>query len=177
MVNCDSDLVLDFVNTLDLRPRSEAFETPEALGDWLAERGLLAREARVTKAELEETKRVREALRDLLAGQNDIEADVAKAGAELDDAICRAKLALRFSDGAMRLAPGAAGVRGAVGRILAEVSAAMANGTFERMKACRADDCRWAFLDTAKNRSRAWCSMESCGNRAKVHAYRARQAH
>jgi predicted RNA-binding Zn ribbon-like protein len=177
MVNCDSDLVLDFVNTLDLRPLSEAFETPKALGDWLAERGLLAQDSRVTRAELEEAKRVREALRDLLAGQNDIEVDVAKAGAELDDAICRAKLALRFTDGAMRLVPGAAGERGAVGRILAEVSAAMANGTFERMKACRADDCRWAFLDTAKNRSRAWCSMESCGNRAKVHAYRARHPH
>jgi predicted RNA-binding Zn ribbon-like protein len=177
MVNCDSDLVIDFVNTLDLRPLDETFETPKALGNWLAERGLLSQDSHVTRAELEETKRVREALRDLLAAQNGVEVDVAKAGAELDDAICRAKLALRFSDGAMRLVPGASGVRGAVGRILAEVSAAMAGGTFERMKACRADDCRWAFLDTAKNRSRAWCSMESCGNRAKVHAYLARHSH
>ena len=177
MVNCDSDLILDFVNTLDLRPLSEGLETPKALGDWLAARGLLDQGSRISGADLEETKRVREALRDLLAAQNELEVDVAKAGAELDDAICRAKLALRFSDGAMRLVPGAAGVRGAVGKILAEVSAAMANGTFERMKACRADDCRWAFLDTAKNRSRAWCSMESCGNRAKVHAYRARHSH
>jgi predicted RNA-binding Zn ribbon-like protein len=119
---------------------------------------------------------VREALRDLLAAQNEIEVDVPKAGAELDDAICRAKLALRFFDCEMRLEPGAGGVRGAVGRILAEVSAAMSDGTWSRMKACRADDCRWAFLDTAKNRSRAWCSMRSCGNRAKVQAYRERHA-
>ena len=174
MVNCDSDLVLDFVNTLDLRPFNEALETPEALGDWLAERGLLPRGTRVTRAELEETKRVREALRDLLAAQNEIPVDIPKAGAELDDAICRAKLALRFSDGSMRLEPGVGGVRGAVGRILAEVSEAMADGTFSRMKACRADDCRWGYLDTAKNRSRAWCSMRSCGNRAKVRAYRDR---
>lgn len=177
MVNCNSDLVLDFVNTLDLRPHSETFGTPKALGDWLVARGLLEEGSRVTKPELEETKRVREALRDLLAAQNELDVDVAKAGAELDDAICRAKLALRFSDGSMRLAPGAAGVRGAVGRILAEVSTAMADGTFSRMKACRADDCRWAYLDTAKNRSRAWCSMQSCGNRAKVHAYRERHPH
>jgi predicted RNA-binding Zn ribbon-like protein len=65
-------------------------------------------------------------------------------------------------------------VRGALGRILAEVFAGMADGTWERLKACRADGCRWAFLDTAKNRSRAWCSMQSCGNRAKVAAYRER---
>jgi predicted RNA-binding Zn ribbon-like protein len=179
MVNsaCDHDLVLDFVNTVDLRPYEETLATPEALGEWLAGRGLLEPGSRVTAADLEETKRVREALRDLLAAQNDVPADVEKAGAELDDAICRAKLALRFHDCEMRLVPGVAGARGAVGKILAEVSDAMADGTWGRMKACRAEDCRWAFLDTAKNRSRAWCSMQSCGNRAKVHAYRARHGH
>jgi len=76
--------------------------------------------------------------------------------------------------GVARPEPAAAGVRGALGHILAEVCAEMADGTWERMKACRADDCKFAFLDTAKNRSRAWCSMQSCGNRAKVAAYRER---
>jgi predicted RNA-binding Zn ribbon-like protein len=138
---------------------------------------LLEPGSRVSTADLEEAKRVREALRDLLAEQNEIAVDIAPAGAELDDAICRAKLALRFVDCEMRLVPGVGGARGAVGQILADVARAMSDGTWERMKACRADDCRWAFLDTAKNRSRAWCSMESCGNRAKVNAYRARHAH
>jgi predicted RNA-binding Zn ribbon-like protein len=94
----------------------------------------------------------------------------------LDAAARRAGLAVRFADGATRFAPSTAGVRGAIGRILAEVSAAMADATWERMKACRADDCRWAYLDTARNRSRAWCSMRVCGNRAKVQAYRERHA-
>jgi predicted RNA-binding Zn ribbon-like protein len=171
------ELILDFVNSRELRPRSEAFDSPGALRRWLEERELVPAGTRVTNADVEETKRVREALRDLLAAQNEVEVDVANAGAELDEAICRAKLALRFVDCEMRLEPAAGGVRGAVGRILAEVSAAMADGTWSRMKACRADDCRWAFLDTAKNRSRAWCSMRSCGNRAKVQAYRERHAH
>jgi predicted RNA-binding Zn ribbon-like protein len=92
----------------------------------------------------------------------------------LDAAAQRSGLRIRFADGAARVEPSEEGVRGAVGRILAEVSAGMADGTWERVKACRADDCRWAFLDTAKNRSRAWCSMQSCGNRAKVAAYRER---
>jgi len=173
----NTQLILDFVNTLDLRPYQETFDSPRALAAWLEERGLLAAGSRVTRADLEETKRVREALRDLLAAQNEVEADVPGAGVELDEAICRAKLALRFVDCEMRLEPGVSGVRGAVGKILAEVSAAMADGTWSRMKACSADDCRWAFLDTAKNRSRAWCSMRSCGNRAKVQAYRDRHAH
>jgi predicted RNA-binding Zn ribbon-like protein len=175
MVN--SELVIDFVNTLDLRPYEEGLATPAALSAWLAGRGLLDPAARATRGELVEAIGVREALRDLLAAQSGLEADVEAATATLDDAATRAKLSLHFTGGRAQVAPGAGGVRGAVGSILAEVSAGMADGTWERMKACRATDCRWAFLDEAKNRSRAWCSMQSCGNREKVRAYRERHAH
>jgi predicted RNA-binding Zn ribbon-like protein len=120
---------------------------------------------------------VREALRDLLAANNEVDVDVDAANAVVDHASCRAEYMLRFKSGRSQLEATAPGVRGAIGRILTEVSAAMADGTWSRMKACRADDCRWAFIDTAKNRSRAWCSMESCGNRAKVQAYRERHHH
>lgn len=34
----------------------------------------------------------------------------------------------------------------------------------DRLRICRNDDCRWMFLDMSKNRSRRWCSMDSCGN-------------
>jgi predicted RNA-binding Zn ribbon-like protein len=36
------------------------------------------------------------------------------------------------------------------------------------VRECGADDCRWLFLDTTKNRSRQWCSMQACGNREKA---------
>ena len=173
----NSDLIIDFVNTVDLRPYAESLATPAELAAWLVERGLLDEGQKATKTELVEALSVREALRDLLAAQNGLETDVAAATAALDEAACRARLTLRFATEAATLEPAAAGVRGAIGRLLAEVSAGMADGTWSRMKACRADDCRWAFLDTAKNRSRAWCSMQSCGNRAKANAYRARHQH
>ena len=48
-------------------------------------------------------------------------------------------------------------------------------GPLDRVKECGADDCRWLFLDTSKNRSRQWCSMENCGNRSKVRRFRDRQ--
>jgi len=173
----NGDLIIDFVNTVDLRPYEEGLATPADLAGWLAAHGLLADGEKATKSELDDALRVREALRDLLAAQNGIDTDVAAASAVLDEAARRARLALRFSTGKAELVPAAGGVRGAVGRLLAEVSAGMADGTWSRMKACRAEDCRWAFLDTAKNRSRAWCSMQSCGNRAKANAYRARHLH
>ena len=36
----------------------------------------------------------------------------------------------------------------------------------ERMKICR--NCGWLFIDRSKNKSRAWCDMAVCGNRAKA---------
>jgi predicted RNA-binding Zn ribbon-like protein len=47
----------------------------------------------------------------------------------------------------------------------------------DRVKEC-ADDrgCGWLFLDTSRNQSRRWCSMESCGNRAKVRRHRSKSA-
>lgn len=171
MVN--SDLVIDFVNTAGFGPDREDLTTPQELADWLSANGL-APGARATAADLEEARAVREALRDLLSAHNEVETDVPAATAILDAAAKRSGLGIRFAGGSAHAEPSAAGVRGALGRILAEVAAGMADGTWERLKACRADDCRWAFLDTAKNRSRAWCSMQSCGNRAKVAAYRER---
>jgi predicted RNA-binding Zn ribbon-like protein len=44
-----------------------------------------------------------------------------------------------------------------------------------RLRECAAHDCGWLFLDTSRNRSRRWCSMSSCGNRAKVQHFRERQ--
>jgi predicted RNA-binding Zn ribbon-like protein len=57
---------------------------------------------------------------------------------------------------------------------VAAASLAMLDGTWSRLEACRAETCRWTFYDQARNRSRAWCSMEVCGNRAKVRRYRRR---
>ena len=42
-----------------------------------------------------------------------------------------------------------------------------------RVKECANDEegCGWLFVDTSKNQSRRWCSMQSCGNRAKFRRY------
>ncbi|MBS4214030.1 CGNR zinc finger domain-containing protein [Neobacillus rhizophilus] len=37
-----------------------------------------------------------------------------------------------------------------------------------RVKKCEGHPCGWLFLDTSRNRSRRWCSMADCGNRAKA---------
>ncbi|WNB93371.1 CGNR zinc finger domain-containing protein [Bacillus sp. NEB1478] len=37
-----------------------------------------------------------------------------------------------------------------------------------KLKECEGGGCGWLFLDTSRNHSRRWCSMEDCGNRAKA---------
>jgi predicted RNA-binding Zn ribbon-like protein len=38
----------------------------------------------------------------------------------------------------------------------------------DRVKICQGAQCGWFFLDTSRNRSRRWCDMKNCGNRAKA---------
>jgi predicted RNA-binding Zn ribbon-like protein len=44
-----------------------------------------------------------------------------------------------------------------------------------RIRQCSGDDCSMIYLDTSRAATRRWCSMQRCGNRAKVRAHRARK--
>ena len=46
---------------------------------------------------------------------------------------------------------------------------------FTRVKECATNNCNWLFLDVSKNKSRRWCDMEVCGNRAKARRHYARK--
>jgi predicted RNA-binding Zn ribbon-like protein len=49
-------------------------------------------------------------------------------------------------------------------------------GRIKRLKLCQADTCRHAYYDRSRNGSRAWCRMETCGNRQKARSFRSKQA-
>ena len=38
----------------------------------------------------------------------------------------------------------------------------------DRIRRCAGEGCDWLFLDLSRNHLRRWCSMEECGNRAKM---------
>lgn len=42
-------------------------------------------------------------------------------------------------------------------------------GPLDRLEVC--GRCRWLFVDTSRNRSRRWCSMEECGTSVKKRRY------
>jgi predicted RNA-binding Zn ribbon-like protein len=168
-------VVQAFVNTVELLEESrEEIGTPEALGAWLGERGLLDG-GPVTPADQAAAVELREALRHLLLANNGApfhQSDLAV----LDRVSADSGLRPRFvAEDAVALEPAAGGVPGALGRLVAAVAAAMGEGTWRRLKACADPACQWAFYDASKNWSRHWCSMEVCGNRAKARQFRQRR--
>jgi predicted RNA-binding Zn ribbon-like protein len=171
----DLETLRVFVNTLELETGSDELSSPEALQGWLERHGLW-RGRSASTADLDSARRLREALRDLMLENNGVSAR-REAALVLSEAAERGRLALRFdSAGGVRLEGAAAGVDGALGRLVAIAAAAMTDGTWRRLKACRADRCGWAFYDHARNHSRLWCSMAVCGNRTKARSYRRRHA-
>jgi predicted RNA-binding Zn ribbon-like protein len=74
-----------------------------------------------------------------------------------------------------------AGQRNAFDRALWPMAQAAANllisDELKIVRFCEATDCQWLFLDHSRNRSRRWCDMTTCGNRAKArrHYQRTRQ--
>jgi predicted RNA-binding Zn ribbon-like protein len=170
------ELVSSFVNTLEKnesRPDDESLDSPEALRSWMSSHGIPPG----TGVDIEDLRRAigfREAIRPLLGANNgrplepgtlEVLRDAAAAG------LIRVDI---DAEGRAVPEPADTGVPALFARVLAAVADAQAAGTWDRLKACAAESCQWAFYDSSRNRSRTWCSMEVCGNRAKTRAYRAR---
>ena len=168
------DLVRDYVNTFDLETGIDTIATPDDLAMWLSEQGLVDDLVEPTEQEVEDARAVREAIRELLLANNGVEADAGAASKTLEEAGRKARLGVRFEDGRPVLAPEDEGVHGAVGRIVATVAELAPTDEWKRLKGCRDEHCRVAFYDKSRNRSRAWCSMEVCGNREKARTFRAK---
>ena len=160
-----------FVNTLDLEGAPSCCRTPRRCERGSPAPALLDGDAAVGAAEHARAIALREALRDVLSGDDAAVARVNEAGE-------RAGLrpVLRRGGGSA-LEPTAGGVDGALGRLVAIVHGAVADGTWAHLKACERDRCRWAFYDHSKNHSGRWCDMDVCGAEEKsARAYRRRRA-
>lgn len=167
-------LLRDFANTVDHESGTDELTSPEALHRWLDEHALLPAEGLpVTEADVANAVALREGLRAEMVGNH---GPRITDESELERLLAPFTLRLVFADAGPVLVPAAGGAAGALAWLAAAVISADAAGTWTRLKICPEDTCRWAFLDTSKNRSRTWCSMQTCGNRTKTRAYRERKS-
>jgi predicted RNA-binding Zn ribbon-like protein len=174
----DLELVRSFLSLHDHEQGNPDGMPPslESLRWWLRSRDLLVPGDAVRDQDLAWALRVRDALtskvRETMGAERDTEATefLNRAAEETGLRVC-----FGCSDGDP-IHVEASGVRGAIGRILGSAFLAELDGRWERFGICHDPGCTAVFYDRSKNKSGKWCSMSSCGNRAKVRAFRARQA-
>jgi predicted RNA-binding Zn ribbon-like protein len=170
----DLELVRSFVNTRELDPDREELTDPDALRHWLRRRGLPAPRA-LDEADLDRARVFREAIRRLLLANNGEPLD-GGAIRTLQGIAAGAPVRLEVGPaGEIDMGCSATGVDALVADVLGAIARAQDSGEWPRLKACSSGECLWAFYDRSRNRSRHWCSMEVCGNRAKTRTYRAKR--
>ncbi|HEY7980918.1 MAG TPA: CGNR zinc finger domain-containing protein [Candidatus Eremiobacteraceae bacterium] len=167
-------VVQGFLNTAT--SGREDFASPDCLREWLTDHDLLEPDAAVSADDLRQAIAVRQALVQLALARQEDRSDTGAAEV-LNRAARSAQMSVSFGQrGRACIEPLAPAVDGALGKIIAIVVDAMADGTWERFKICRDPGCSWAFYDRSKNHSGTWCDITSCGNIAKARTYRARHA-
>jgi|SRR6185295_9694134 len=180
-------LCLDFTNTVRGRPLSDKIEMINSYGDLLSwsrqatiltpgdAAGLveLARQhPRAAADALTQVLSLREALYGLFsaraAGLPAPASDLHTINKAIGKAMARAGLSLSATGGFEWSWPdvplGVDRVAWWVARSAAEV---LTSKDLTDVRECAGYDCGRLFLDNTKNRSRRWCDMASCGNRAK----------
>jgi predicted RNA-binding Zn ribbon-like protein len=64
-------------------------------------------------------------------------------------------------------APRKTPIEAVLGPISLSALTTLQQADLSRIKQCQGEKCGWLFFDATKNKSRRWCEMEVCGNRAK----------
>lgn len=168
----DLALIQALINTLDIESGRDDLTTAGGMAAFLSAHDLPG--APVGPEEVAAIFALRAGLRALAAVNAGLEPD-RDAFAILNEVGARAPLVVSFEpSGGARLGPAIGGVASTVARLLGIVHDSMVRGTWERLKVCRNESCRWAFYDRSKNHSGRWCTMDVCGNLMKARAYRAR---
>ncbi|MFG3052520.1 CGNR zinc finger domain-containing protein [Kitasatospora sp. NPDC048239] len=195
---------LNFVATLGRRHGTPLERLPDtdALTRWLTEAHLvpaagdtkaatdapppttpttLTTTTRATTGELTDARSLREAvyrlLRAAMDGQQPLPEDVAQVNKVAADPDLAPQLAITTSESAsLELTWRATnGVRAALSAVARDAALLVGGPLLDRVKECENPNCSLLFLDDSQARRRRWCSMDRCGNLAKVTGYRTRK--
>lgn len=178
------DLCLEFVNTRYWRGQAAPTETlkaPEDLAGWLAANGVPKSVKPTTPREFERALELRENLHRLFDAQaqdktpavRDLEAlNLALSAAPARTTLKRERggygwdVDMKSGTALALLAP-----------VLWTAGDLLAGPRLDRVRRCANPECGWLFLDDSRAGKRRWCSMQSCGNRAKArrHYHKSRE--
>ncbi|MFI1732406.1 CGNR zinc finger domain-containing protein [Streptomyces acidicola] len=173
---CALDTVVDLVNTVpDDDTMTDGLVDIPALGDFVR-RHQISDVGVLSDLDLAAVRKVRGRFAEVFAAP-----DARSAAGVINDLVAAAGTTPRLTDHdgydwhVHYFAPGAS----VADHLAADCGMALAffvvAGEQERLRRCEAPDCRRAFVDLSRNRSRRYCDSRTCGNRLHVAAYRARR--
>ena len=184
------ELGVGFANTRRWRGSTPAVETMHGLGDvlaWCAEAESVDARTRMTleawgnrhateAARLfDETIAARETIYALLsaaaAGSPVAGRDLEALNRLLAAAPARTTLVAEAARSLWRLPAAEPTAASLLAPVLWSTGDLLAGGRLARLRMCANDKCRWLFVDDSKSGTRRWCTMSTCGNRAKAHRH------
>ena len=169
-------LCLDFAGTLKHRvgpQREELLTEPERLSQWAVEAGLVDVPLEISADELAAAIRLREAIHSIISAR------LESGGGDVEDVDLLNGHA-SHPQLVPRLHPdGSVSSEGTASQLLAKLAADLldlvAGPDRDKVKHCSHAGCTRLYVDASRAQNRHWCGMGTCGNRAKVQAFRARQ--
>jgi len=165
----------ELVNTARRRDGHDAMSTVADLDDYFTRWGYTGRHDG-DDAEVAQVRAARERVAQLWDVERDEAADLVNAMLREADAV---PFLVRHDAVDWHLhatAPGAALATVIVVETAMGVVDVVRSDEYARLKACEGEGCRAVLVDLSRNRSRRFCDVNNCGNRAHVAAYRARRA-
>lgn len=184
------ELCLEFADTRYRRGREQATETLNALRDLLAWCELAKSLDRQAASRLDAWAHQRQSEADCLfaeaisaretiyalfsasaAGKAVAGRDVDALNGWLADAPAREALTIAKDGNMWRLPPAEPTAASLLAPVLWSAGDLFVGDRLPRVRLCANERCGWLFLDDSKSGTRRWCSMGSCGNRAKAHRH------
>ncbi|MCT9080412.1 CGNR zinc finger domain-containing protein [Streptomyces fulvoviolaceus] len=169
---------LDFVRTLRHRGTPDAVEElpdGEALLAWVTQCGPCA-DVRPGKSTAQEARELREAVHELIAAARAGEKPSAHSRTAVNEAAARpAPVPHLNPDGALHWHADDP-VRATLSLVARDALDLVTSPAITRVRNCAGSTCAALFLDTSRPGTRRWCSMGTCGNRAKKETLRSKAA-
>ncbi|MET8687114.1 CGNR zinc finger domain-containing protein [Streptomyces sp. NPDC004732] len=165
---------LDFAATLRARrsARFEMFVTPDRLNAWYLESGLVDAITPGEESDVRAATTVREAVYRLLTDRRLGEGFDPEALAVLNAAARRTPVTPQLSLAGRH---NEATPEQALATVARQAVELLGGPDVPLLKECGNPECTRVYIDRSRGMRRQWCGMESCGNKIKAAAYRARK--
>ncbi|MFE2376671.1 CGNR zinc finger domain-containing protein [Streptomyces sp. NPDC059398] len=165
---------LDFAATLRARrsARFEMFVTPERLDAWYLESGVVDAIAPGDEDDVQQATAVREAVYELITARRLGEPFGRDPLDVLNEAARRPPATPQLTGAGRRTEATPEQALSTVARLAVEL---LSGPDVPLLKECGNPQCTRVYIDRSRGVRRQWCGMDSCGNKIKAAAYRARR--